>query len=127
MKNYTVLILSFLPVLFIPILFLMLKSIKPFIEKAVELNERRNNKYDRRSIPNKKAFKFLKIFFESFIGLVIFYSCLRILSLPLYLLGNISGNLVLLFTIAVMLFSVIFAGIITFKAIRYVHRHLELF
>lgn len=66
---------------------------------------------------------------EILVGLTIFAVCVRVLSLPIYLLAAIKGadwTPPLFILIPLIVIPYFFSGLTTFKVIQYIHRNLDL-
>jgi len=63
-----------------------------------------------------------KYLIEAFVGLVILVVCLRVFSLPLYVIRG-TGILQQGLQLFVIGFSVFFSCLLTYKTVRYIHKY----
>lgn len=59
-----------------------------------------------------------KYLLEAFVGLIIFVVCLRVFLIPIFFFKGSLPQLI------VVTFSVLFSVLVTYKAVRYIHRYL---
>jgi hypothetical protein len=73
----------------------------------------------------KKKNLFTKYLIEAFVGLTIFVVCLRAFSIPIYFIKNNGSTTNQSIQILIFLIDLIFSALVTYKAIRYIHRNLN--
>lgn len=123
----------FIPIAAIPIIVITLIGV-------LKVSERFFNKlyknFDDKDVfrtpsqkPNPIGVTITKIMIEILVGLTIFAVCVRVLSLPIYLLAAIKGvdwTPPLFILIPLIVIPYFFSGLTTFKIIQYIHRNLDL-
>ncbi len=133
MEKYKWIFGLFIPIAAIPIiviaLIVFLKTFERLLGKLFKkLDEKVFLERPMRK-PNPIIVNIAKIMIETLVGLTIFAICVRILSLPVYILAAVKGPdwtpplFILIPLIAIPYF---FSGLSTFKIIQYIHRNLDL-
>ena len=71
---------------------------------------------------NNKSLTILKYVTEVLVGVTVFNVCFRVLSLPIYFIQGI--NIPPMVMQLALILILIYAAIITFKTIKFIHKHL---
>jgi len=133
MEKYRWIFGLFIPVAAIPviiiILIVFLKICERFLNNLFKKLDEKEFYNRPRHKPNPIVVNITKIKIEILVGLTLFVVCVRVLSLPIYLLAAVKGadwTPPLLILIPLIVIPYFFSGLITFKIIQYIHRNLDL-
>jgi len=133
MEKYKWFLGFFIPIAAVPIIVIALIA---FLKLSERLLGKLYRKLDEKVFverplrkPNPIVVNITKIMIDILVGLTIFSVCVRILTLPVYILAAIKGanwTPPLYILIPLIVIPYFFSGLTTFKIIQYVHRHLDL-
>lgn len=133
MEKYKWIFWLFIPIAAIPVivitLFVILKIYERLFNKLFKKLDEKDVFSGPRRKPSPIVVNITKIMIEILVGLTIFAICIRILSLPIYLLASIkSPNWTppLFILISLIVIPYFFSAITAFKIIQFIHRNLDL-
>ena len=133
MEKYKWILGSFIPIAAVPIMVIALIVFLKLLERLLgklyrKLDEKVFVDHPLRK-PHPIVVNITKIIFDILVGLIVFSVCVRILTLPVYILIAIKGadwTPPLFIIIPLIVIPYFFSGLTTFKVIQYIHRNLDL-
>ncbi len=106
------------------VLVFLLKLYGKLLNKITEKLERKN--FYIRPVKNRTLSQIGKYLIEALVGITIFIICLRVFSLPIYFLQGTEWIPPLLIQILFIMIPLLYAVMITYKTLRFIHKHLEI-